>query len=504
MAFWSPQPGPQADAAICPADKIFFGGTRGGGKSDCALGRQLRGAEKYAVQWNGLVLRRKYKDFAEMRRRLDEMIAQGLPCERIGGDNQPNYVRFTNGAQLSFIAIKELAMLDSLQGQQFTEISIDEATTFPFLIQMIDKLNACLRSPHGVPCHMFFTGNPGGPGHNAAKVLFIEPSPSGVPFFNKEGESTVFIRSTLDDNRILCDNDPDYVRRLRSIKDPALRKAWLEGDWNVFIGQAFNFSDVYHVIKPIWPIPEYAWLYMTFDWGFGKPFSVGWWWVDADSRIFRFAEWYGWTGVPDEGLRLTDSQIAKGILEAEKKFNLGDRHIIRLSDPTCFNKKPDYKGGGQGPSTAEEFAKHKVILSPGDANRILKIRQFRERLCIPDDEKQMPMLMVYDTCRQFIRTIPSLCQDEKNPEDIDTDQEDHCYDESCHICMARPIPLVEPKPRASVHDRRIERLIAGDKSNYEYEAIRDQEKTFRQLGVGDPAYGDLDEYEDSGELVETV
>ncbi|HBF43956.1 MAG TPA: Terminase-like family protein, partial [Desulfobacteraceae bacterium] len=66
------------------------------------------------------------------------------------------------------------------------------------------------------------------------------------------------------------------------------------------IGQAFPFNYARHVIKPI-PIPQYAPIYMTFDWGYAKPFSFGWWWLDADNRLYRFAEWYGWNKTPDEG-----------------------------------------------------------------------------------------------------------------------------------------------------------------------------------------------------------
>ena len=75
-------------------------------------------------------------------------------------------------------------------------------------------------------------------------------------------------------------------------------------------------------IDPI-PVPEYAPIYMTFDWGFGAPFSVGWWWVDADGRLIRFAEWYGWNGEINKGLRLEDSRIAEGIIVAIKEKNTG-------------------------------------------------------------------------------------------------------------------------------------------------------------------------------------
>lgn len=466
MVFWAPQPGPQLEAATCPVDFTFFGGSRGGGKSDCLLGRQIRGAELYKNHWNGLVLRRQYKDFAELRRRSDELIASGLPAERSGGDLQTNILRFKDGGQFYMTAVQRLEKVGDFVGHQYTEISIDECTTFPFFNKMVDKLKGSNRSPHGVPCHMFGTGNPGGPGHLQVKDYFKLGSDHNVPpktimreiLDGPRGqqfeETRIFIPSFLRDNAILCENDPKYVARLLSIKDPLLKKAWIDGDWDVFIGQAFGFSRETHVIKPI-PIPNGAPIYMTFDWGFGKPFSIGWWWVDADGRLYRFSEWYGWNKTEDEGLRLEDSRIAEGIKEREQKLEVNNIPIIRLSGPDCFNKKPDYKGGGQGPSTAEIFAEYGIYLTPGDPSRELKIRQFRERLAVPEDST-MPMLMVYDNCKHFIRTIPSLAMDELRPEDIDTDQEDHVYDEACHICMARPIKLTIPEDKKTEAEKLID------------------------------------------------
>jgi len=210
----------------------------------------------------------------------------------------------------------------------------------------------------------------------------------------------------------------------------------LNGDWNVFLGQAFSFNPSVHVCKPR-PVPEFAPIYMTYDYGYGSPFSIGWWWVDQDDRIYRFSEWYGWDGTPNRGIRMTDSEVAEGVVEREKALGLLGHEVTRLCDPTCFNKKPDYKGGGQGPSTADEFRKRGLELRPGDPNRKLKIRQFHERLRIEPDI--VPMMQVYDTCEQFIRTIPLIQSDATHKEDVDTKGEDHVYDEACHIMMARPV-----------------------------------------------------------------
>jgi hypothetical protein len=288
------------------------------------------------------------------------------------------------------------------------------------------------------------------------------------------------------------------------------RSAYKDGDWDIFLGQAFRFSRQHHVIPPQ-PIPNYAPIYMTFDWGYGAPFSVSWWWVDADNRIYRFSEWYGWNGTPNQGLRLTDSEIAEGIIEREIKLGLRDenrnekRNIFHLAGPDCFNKKPDYRGGGQGPSTYEVFSDHGIYLSPGDADRKLKIRQFHERLRLRDDEP--PMMLIYDTCEHFIRTIPLLQSDLHNVEDIDTTMEDHVYDEAALICMGRPISMELPKKRKSSYDRRIERLIRGDRNSWESYAIADQQKTFNDLSIG--GIDNSDDYEeinpfDDGDLLNTI
>ena len=64
------------------------------------------------------------------------------------------------------------------------------------------------------------------------------------------------------------------------------------------------------------------------------------------------------------------------------------------------------------------------------------------------------MFYVFDTCKDFIRTIPPLVYDEKNVEDIDTTQEDHIYDECRYFLMQyqiarrenmkKQIPLDDP------------------------------------------------------------
>jgi hypothetical protein len=370
------------------------------------------------------------------------------------------------------------------QSAEFVSIMVDELTKND--INVFTDLRMRLRWP-GVPdekCVFVGATNPGGVGHNYVKAYWV------TKVYPPEFISPIdfrprfkFIPSKAEDNPHL---DQSYWETLHSLPEH-LRAAFRDGSWDVFEGQAFSFMRHTHVI-PEQPIPAYAPIYTTFDWGFGAPFSWGWWWADGDGRIYRFAEFYGWNGTPNKGLRWEDSRIADEIVRREaelsQKYGIDFSRAIRKAGPDCFQKKPDYKGGGQGPSTAEIFALKGIYLSPGDATRSVKIRQFRERLKAPADGS-MPMLIVYDCCEQFIRTIPDITVHPSDPEDIDDKGEDHIYDEACHVCMARPLSLKIPprlKTEAQAHIDMITKPTPRDPMEIEdaHAAILDHIRTWEQ------------------------
>lgn len=465
-----PQEGPQVEGVTCLADEIAMMGNRGGGKTQTAVGRQVRGAAKWGPMWNGLMFRKKYKQLAGLRKDFDKLILDGMPAERVGGDRETNYVRFKNGASITLTSIPDLKTAGDHQGNGYTEISIEEACEYSFISELVDRLHGALRSSGGVPTAIFMTGNPGGPGAAQIKAMFLIKDDGafrkeGKPF-EIDGISRVFIRSDTSDNKILMANDPKYAQWLDSIKDPVLRAAWKDGSFDVIIGQAFTLAPQ-NIIKPIWPIPQYAPVIMTFDWGWGAPFSVAWWWVDGEGRLYRAAEWYGLKSInqPNVGLRMTDQQIARGILERERSMNILDRPITRFAGHDCANRKPSYETGIQGPSTQEEFIKvaddpnirhefgdkfhlNLITMKP---DKLAKIKQFRERLRVPDADEiaegksRTPMMVIYETCTHFRRIIPTLSMSDTAYEQLEDGQEDHCYDDSCLACMSRPIGLTDPE-----------------------------------------------------------
>lgn len=250
-----------------------------------------------------------------------------------------------------------------------------------------------------------------------------------------------FIPAKLIDNPSLLKNDPAYVARLMQLPEIE-RMRLLEGRWDSFEGQVFTeLNRELHGYNPkemAQPFPPPEWeRFRSFDWGYSQPGCVGWYAVDYDGRLWRYKEWY--IGKRDDqkgawvGLKMTDSEIARGIREREKgeKINPGP------ADPSIFHPKRHTKDQIIGPPISETMANEKVFFLRGDNDRILGKQQFHSRLRVGDDGE--PMIKVSYDCEHWWRTIPELCENPTKPEDVDSDSEDHAYDETRYACMSRPL-----------------------------------------------------------------
>ena len=421
---------------------------------------------------------------------------------------------FWNGAMFHFCHCQHEQSSFIYQGAEIHVLLIDELTTFTQFIYdyLFGRVRCTIEIPdqykHKVP-GVYCGSNPGNVGHqwvkerwvNFAKPYELKRAPSDPQNPDAPAMVRQYIPGLLEDNPILNKVDPGYITRLNNLPEP-WRTAYKEGNWEIFIGQMFLFSERHHVIKPR-PIPMGAPLYMTFDWGFGAPYSMGWWWLDADGRFYRFKEHYGQMpgAEPNTGTRESDTILADHIKRIEEDEGITGK-VTHILSPDCWNKKPDYQGGGQGKSTAEVFAECGITnLQKGDPARMLKVRQFHERLRIPvneDGTEGVPMMVVYDTCKDFIRTIPALTHDENKVEDVDTKLEDHTYDEAALLCMARPISLDPEAVAAEVrHKEREEKEKELDRSAQA--AWKEKRKLETDL-AGEEGDVDFDEFEEWEEL----
>jgi hypothetical protein len=243
------------------------------------------------------------------------------------------------------------------------------------------------------------------------------------------------------------ESNPDYIKQLEALP-PKLRDAWLYGDWNVYEGQFFEeFKDdpdhyedrqFTHVIKPF-DIPDGWKIYRSFDWGYNKPFSCGWWAVDYEGVAYRILELYGCTKTANEGVKWTPPQVFSEIhrIETEHRWLKGKK-IQGIADPAIWDAET-------GESIADVAAKHQVYFTQGDNKRLAGWMQVHYRMAF--DENGYPMMYIFSNCKAFIRTIPLLQYDEHKVEDLDTDGEDHVADEVRYFLMSRPIaPRAKAQP----------------------------------------------------------
>lgn len=450
---WSPQPGPQTDLITCPVFEVFYGGARGGGKTESSIGDWLQHASLYGENAIGIFVRRKFKQLAEVIARTKQIFP------KLGAKYNEQKAEWVmpGGARLKFVYLERDSDAEEYQGHNYTRVYVEEVTNFPSP-SPIDKLRATLRSGAGVPVGMRLTGNPGGPGHNWVKKRYIDPDPAGYKIIKEscdveiDGEvrtvelERVFIPSKLGDNMLLLRNDPTYVLRLRQSGSEALVKAWLEGNWNIIDGAYFTELDEHIHSRPgdliRWAPPQTV-RFRSFDWGSAKPFSVGWWaicdgtWPRENplpfGALFRYREWYGASGI-NKGLGSTADLVAKQILEMER----GERIRYAVADPAIFIRNG-------GPSIAESMAQCRWRRA--DNKRLPGWEAVRQRIAGQQEVREVegqlttisiPMLYAAEECEDFWRTMPTLQHDEKDPEDLDTDGEDHIADEVRYACMSRP------------------------------------------------------------------
>lgn len=326
-----------------------------------------------------------------------------------------------------------------------------------------------------IPLEVFATCNPFGVGHNWVKKRFINAAPPGklvrkaINVFNPRTQRRedvvkyqVHLFGSYKENKYLS---PEYVAELESIRDPNKRKAWLGGNWDVVSGGMFDdvWDEKVHIIRPF-TIPHNWRIDRSFDYGSSKPFSVGWW-AESDGSdvqladgtwmstvrgdLFRIAEWYGWTGKNNQGLRMLANEIAAGIIEREITMGIHGRvkpgpadnaiwtvdngnsiaadmrKQVRIAGKLYNGVEWIRSDKGSGSRVAGwerirrflDAAKHKVVPDPKDPTKTIRV------------PREHPGLFAFTTCRCYKELFPNLPRDEDNPDDVDSDAEDHIGDE---------------------------------------------------------------------------
>ena len=442
---WRPQP-QQARFMERPEYECLYGGAAGGGKSDALIAEALR--QVNIPHYKALILRKTYPQLSELIEKSLNLYPKAFPKARY--NNTAHTWTFPSGAKIIFGSLNHTQDKINYQGKAYDFIGFDELTHFTLEEYMYLYSRNRPNGP-GTRVYLRATTNPGGIGHGWVKERFITPAPPMTPMETevevikpdgkkvKMKRSRIFVPATVFDNQKLLENDPNYLANLAMMPE-AEKNALLYGSWDSFDGQVFtewkndpkHYDDQRwtHVISPF-PIPKDWRIYRGFDFGYAKPFSVGWYAVDHDGRLYRIKEFYGCTGTPNIGIKYEPRMIAEEIRRIEEDDPLlYGKKITGIADPSIFDES-------RGESVARMMERQGVYWEPGDNTRIAGKMQYHYRLAF--DGEGVPMFYVFSTCKHFIRTIPVLVYDERHVEDVNSSQEDHIYDECRYVMMERPI-----------------------------------------------------------------
>ena len=433
----------------CPYYEVLYHGTRGPGKS-FGLGLSfLQYVNKgFGSDYKGIIFRRKYKELYELRMEFDKLFTN-IFGRQMQHNKSTNEFIFPNGEILMLAFAQHDRDYLNFHGHQFPFLAFDELTNWSSDTLINSLKSICRTKNKNIPTRIRYTTNSLGPGHSWVKEYFkIMEVPSGQRIVNEQGlERTAIFGSLLENKYIM--QDKNYIRFLRNQKDPNILKSWLEGSWDIVAGGAI--SDLWrvenHIVKPFREIPEGWRVYRTLDWGSSKPYAAlyfaksdGTSYLNHEGHrkhtkvgdVFVIGEVYGFGGQANVGTKETPKQV-RVKLTAFEKF-LKQKYKFPIINAGPADSANYNKPFGEDEKSIMDFLKplNYFPCKKGSGSRVAGLEIVREYLhgSILDKfhQRENKGIFFFNTCSHTIRTLPTLVRDEKNPEDVDTNGEDHCYD----------------------------------------------------------------------------
>lgn len=451
---WTPQPGSQVAFSTCPVFEVLYEGTRGPGKTDALLMDFLEMVGRgFGAEWRGILFRQTYPQLSDVINKSKKWFPLIFPGAEY---NKVEHTwTFPDGEQLLLRHMKSEDDYRNYHGHAYPWIGWEELCNWPNDKCYKVMMSCCRSTKAGMPRRYRSTTNPYGPGHNWVKSRFRLPHYRGKVIRDSyvDGDlepPRVAVHGTIWENKILLHADPNYVQKIKAAaRNPSELQAWVYGSWDIVAGGMFDdiWDSKTHVVPslPLEMIPRRWKLDRSFDWGSSKPFSVGWW---AESNgepvewnghvygrvpgdLYRIAEWYGFNGTRNEGVRMLASEVAQGILDREDDWSIAGRVRPGPADSSIYDED-------NGNNIARDMQRKGVRWQAADKGPGSRkqgweqIRKMLKQACPPvrGGPREEPGLFVFDRCDQFLETFPVLPRSDKDLDDVNTEAEDHIADET--------------------------------------------------------------------------
>lgn len=453
---WQPNSRPQSLFCASTEDEVFYGGAKGGAKSDAVVAKPLRQVGLY--RFKALILRQTFGEVQELIDR-SHLIYPSVGKPSWNGSLKrwrwPNPKTHTGagGGVVQFGHCKSVEEVKQFHGGEWANIYFDELADVAdpaIWTQLLPEV----RCPNPeVKRQAGGTGNPGRPGHGWCKRRWLVPcGKKGEKIYRYDlqvpGMGTVtrtrrFIPAKVTDNPVYA-NDPIYMANLMSLPK-VLRQQLLYGDWDVGFGMALDELDETVHFVPAFTPPSHWRQFGAFDWGYQHPWVFGHYCVSEDGAIYKINT--------VRGRHMSDRRIAERI---HAKVPVAELNYI-VAGHDCWAEHKARRDDATE-STAERFAKEGIHLTQASIARYAGLKNFREQVAWQEllppleeggeyqDAEPNFFWMDTDANHKSFENIQVITVDPDDPEDaleIDADATsgeggDDDYDETRYALASRP------------------------------------------------------------------
>ena len=425
----------QREFHASPAKYRLFGGAAGPGKSMALLMESVIQANETAGA-DTLLLRR---TFPELETSLLAHFRRNVPRELYCSFNDAKHVvTWWNGSTTRFGYCQNENDVYQYQGAEFLFVGIDELTLFTLKQwQFLTSRNRC-PVPGAFP-NMAGATNPGNIGHAWVKALWVDRrAASGMESAAEyDPADYAFIAARIWDNPIYA-HDENYLKKLRALPEK-WRRAFLDGDWDVFAGQYFDIFDFARHTAPLAELGIQPWWprWISVDWGFEHPAAVYWHASAPDGSVVTYREFVQ--------NRLSPRMLAEAIAEQ----TAGERVTGVYLSPDAFAKRTAKA------TIAEQLGEGLARAGlpqpePADNDRIGGWMLLYQLL-------ESDRWVIANSCARLIECLPVLTRDEANVEDVLKVDGDDAADAARYGLKSRLAP-----GRAPIEQRVAERITAVD------------------------------------------